>query len=265
MNEEKCKKIFETAREYLLNYVSEDILNSHLELGNQIKHNSINELFRGLLESLANRQGMPNSIGNIDNLKAFLFDFNPVLILNEYGNDWKKLFQDIKKDYRPPGKMDITKKKSYWVRFVIGIISGAKFLARFQTIEEFAIFIDRFYLNEYTRVALPMLISKEVDGLGFALACDFLKENGYPEFAKPDTHLISIFNGLGISNSEYDYEVFKDVINFSKKVNEVPYVVDKMFWLIGSGKFHLLPKEDQIKPTNKEDFIKKALNSLNSK
>ena len=71
--------------------------------------------------------------------------------------------------------------------------------------------------------------------MGFALACDFLKENGYPEFAKPDVHIKKIFNGLGLSDSNDDYEVFKDVIRVSELVNGLPYRVDKLFWLVGSG------------------------------
>jgi len=30
--------------------------------------------------------------------------------------------------------------------------------------------------NKHTKATLPMLLSKEIRGFGFALACDFLKE-----------------------------------------------------------------------------------------
>jgi len=259
MNVEKYGMIFQMAREYLLNFVSEDVLKQQLELGLNKKPNSIAELFRGLLGSLSNRGSMQNSIGDIDNLKSFLFDFEPSLIVEEYGDDWRRLFDIIKENYTPPTKMESNNKKSYWVIFVKGIISGAKFLSRFASIEDFADFVNIYYLNENKLVDLPMLLAQEIHGFGFALACDFLKENGYPKYIKPDVHIKYIFNGIGISNSTDDYQVFKDVIRFSREINEVPYVVDKMFWLIGSGNFYQSGMKIR---TNRDEFIKKVTKSI---
>jgi len=98
------------------------------------------------------------------------------------------------------------------------------------------------------------LLEKEIFGLGFALACDFLKENGYPKFIKPDVHIKAIFHGVGISKSKSDYDIFKDVIRFSEDINELPYCVDKLFWLIGSGKFYL----DNVRiKTNRDEFVER--------
>lgn len=245
------------ARKYLLNFegVNDDVLKEQLELGEKTKPKTMNELFRGLLWSLSNRRNMGKTIGRIENLKPFLFNFDPFLVAEEYNNDWQSLFQKIQNNYNPPGRMDIREKRSFWVIFCKGTVSGARFLSRFSNIEEFDKLANQFYLNEYTRAALPMLIEKEVFGLGFALACDFLKENGYPEFVKPDVHIKSIFNGIGISNTNDDYEVFKDVIRFSKEIGELPYVVDKLFWLIGSGDFYVRKKPVN---TNRDEFIKQV-------
>ena len=104
---------------------------------------------------------------------------------------------------------------------------------------------------------MPLLLAKEIFGLGFALACDFLKENGYPKFVKPDRQIKAIFRGLHLTESTSDYEVFKDVIRFSDAVDEIPYRVDKLFWLIGSGKFYL----DNIKiKSNRNEFIQQIIN-----
>ena len=54
-----------------------------------------------------------------------------------------------------------------------------------------------------------MLISHVVSGIGFALACDFLKELGFVNFAKPDVHVKAIVKGLNLSDSDDDYIVFK--------------------------------------------------------
>ena len=145
---------------------------------------------------------------------------------------------------------------NYWVQFTKSIISIAKFISRFENIEKFNTFVEVFYYNEDTRITLPLLLKEEIFGYQFALSCDFLKENGYPEFVKPDVHIIDIFVGLGISNSKNDFQVFRDVISFSKSIGKVPYEVDKLFWLIGSGNFYL--DGIQIK-TSKKKFIEQMV------
>jgi len=253
--------IFDEAKNYLLGFVGEEILEKHLRLGEKSKPDTISLLYNGLLSSLSNRQGIGNSIGPIENLRSYLFDFNPQEVVANFGKDWKRLFKTIESSYDPPTKMDITKNGSYWVIFTRGIISGANFLARFQSIEDFNEFVNHFYLNDIIRAALPMLLAAEIYGLGFATACDFLKENGYPEYVKPDVHIKDVFLGLGITSTKNDYEVFKEVTRFAKTIDETPYAVDKLFWLIGSGRFYL----DDIKVnTNKGKFIQRILKLMES-
>jgi len=155
--------------------------------------------------------------------------------------------------------LDINNKRCYWAIFCKAVISASNFLIRFSDLKDFTKFVESFYLNENTRVALPLLLAREIEGMGFALACDFLKDNGYPEFIKPDIHIKKIFNGIGLSDSNDDYEVFKDVIRFSETIGELPFKVDKMFWLVGSGNFYI----DKIKiPTMRDEFIENINRSL---
>ena len=98
-----------------------------------------------------------------------------------------------------------------------------------------------------------MLLSKEVFGFGFPLACDFLKELGYVQYSKPDTHLKEIFKELGLVESDNDYEVFKKIVKIGLLVKKDPAIVDKVFWLIGSGNFY----ESDVKiGRQKSQFIK---------
>ncbi|GAG19666.1 unnamed protein product, partial [marine sediment metagenome] len=116
----------------------------------------------------------------------------------------------------------------------------SRFLSRFHDLKEFDDFTKNFISNPDTRIGLPLLLKEEIHGFGFALACDFLKENVNPKFVKPDTHIKDIFKGICISKSNAsDFEVFTDVVKFSECICEVPYRVDKLFWLVGSGKFYL--------------------------
>jgi len=237
----KEKAIIKLAKEYLLSFheVSEDMLERQLNEWKQRRPSSIKELFQAFLSHAQNRQGMPNSIGEINELSSILYNFNPILTAEKY-KSWESLFDTIvDSDYTPPGKMEKKNNKNYWVIYCKSIISISNFLSSYKDIDEFNKFVEGFYTNEYSRLALPLLLEKELFGFGFALACDFLKESGYPEFIKPDTHIKEIAQGIGISSVSSDYQIFKDVISFCQKAALLPYEVDKLFWLIGSGKFYL--------------------------
>ena len=128
--------------------------------------------------------------------------------------------------------------------------------------------------NDDTRIALALLLESEINGYGFALACDFLKENCSHQYAKPDTHIKAIFKGLGLSSNKNttkneDIEIFRSVIEYSRSINEIPYEVDRLFWLIGSGDFYLcteLPEYNKNKKlASKEDFIKRVNNLIGLK
>ena len=91
--------------------------------------------------------------------------------------------------------------------------------------------------------------------LGFALACDLLKETGCPRFVKPATHLNDIARGLGISKAQSDFGVFKGVEAWCDEIGGIPYRVDEMFWFVGSGKFYL---SGLTAPSSKRRFLELA-------
>jgi hypothetical protein len=229
------------AKDYLLSFdeVNEQMIDRHLSEWKERKPTSLNGLFRAFIMHAQNRQGMPNAIGDIDKLSDILFDFNPSDILSKYAS-WGDLFDAIQASgYTPPGRMQRNNNKNYWVIYCKAIISIAQFLSSYKALQEFDDFVSGFLTNEYSLLALPLLLEKEIFGFGFALACDCLKETGYPQFIKPDTHLNDISRGLGITGATSDYHVFKDVEAYCKRNSTLPYEVDKLFWLVGSGRFYL--------------------------
>ena len=246
---------YNKAVEYLLSFekINDEILKLHLDEWKTRKPKSIKELFIAFLGHAQNRQGMPNSIGNINNLSPMLFDFEHKKVNEEYKN-WEEIFDAIyESSYSPPGRMVKTNNKSHWVVYCQAIISISNFLSRYETIEEFDKFINGFLTNEQSKLALPLLLKEEIFGFGFALACDFLKENVSPEFIKPDTHINDIAQGLEITKASNNYQIFKDVQSFCKRISVLPYEVDKIFWLVGSGNFYL----SNVKiNSNKQEFIK---------
>src|SRR5205823_1404146 len=95
--------------------------------------------------------------------------------------------------------------------------------------------VEPFDLGEDGRVQIANEIARQIDGIGFALACDFLKEIGFTNFSKPDVHIKEIFSQLGLSRSKDDVEVFKAVGRIARNVGVTTYEVDQLFWLVGSG------------------------------
>lgn len=232
---------FDKAKDYLksLDGVTGKMIDAHLNDWKTRKPKDISGLFRKCLFHAQNRRKMKNSIGNIDNLESILFNFDPQNVAHNYSS-WESLFSTIKNGtYKPPGRLEKSNLRSYWVIYCKSIVSIANFLLLFKNIEEFDAFVNGFLTNEYSRLALPLLIKEELFGFGFALACDFLKENGYPDFVKPDTHLNDIARGLGISEAQSDLGIFKDVQAYCKRIEKRPYEVDKLFWLVGTGDFYL--------------------------
>lgn len=248
---------YNEAKKYLLKFkpVTSEMLEAHINEWKDKKPDSIKKLFKAFLVHAQNRQGMPNSIGDIENLSSVLCEFDHLRVSKKY-NDWADLFDAIvESDYKPPGRMVRGNNKSHWVIYCKAIISIAEFLSAYETLDEFQTFVDGFLTNEQSKLALPLLLSEEIFGFGFALACDFLKENVSPQFIKPDTHINDIAQGLGITKATGNYKIFKDVESYCARIGELPYAVDKIFWLVGSGNFYLTGIKIN---SSKSEFISKV-------
>lgn len=234
-------EIWKRGRIYLLQFdgVTERVLANELVFQNE-RPKEKRELYRRMLEHAKNRQQMPNVIGDIEALRECLFDFNSDNVLSTYANDWKALFNKIKQEVKTPGEVRGEEGKGLWPTYCRSALSIAQFLNKFETMEAFDTFVDEFVEGTpAARIALPLLLKEEIHGYGFALACDFLKENISPLFAKPDTHINFIFKGAGLSaETASDYQVFLDVIRFANSVQQTPFAVDRLYWMIGSGKIY---------------------------
>lgn len=258
----KYKFVFSHAKKFLDEIISHkpDLNNSDLKkhLVHKSKFTNISDANRRLIESLQNRNRMASVVGfkqREKEIKKILFEYNPNKILRNYDNA-----DDLLDKFRQKFNLQNSHgTRSLWRVFSEGIIEGSKFLSSFKSKDDFDKFINTFAHNKYTKAALPMLLSKEIKGIGFALACDFLKELGYRDYPKPDIHLITIFNSLGLSSSNKSYDVYKSIIEMSEVVKEDAYTVDKIFWLIGSGRFYLV---DVKIGSKRDDFIKEVKEDL---
>jgi len=246
------KEFCEASYKYLLSILPEWISETKLKtyfLWDSKKIESLKNVFERLIVSAQNYQMLPNVINyswrkkEIDEL-LFWLDYKK--ILENYNSDsLSKTFQNKFKIVVQNPKRNLRLKRSN------SIISSAKFVNQFESVEDFKNFVERFSYNEVTRAALPMLISHEISWYGFALACDFLKELWYTEYCKPDIHMIDVFNWLWLCEKN-DYDTFKCIVKTAKEWWITPYELDKIVWLICSGRFYLDGIEEK---GHKKEFI----------
>ena len=241
------RKAYDLAKEFLVGLdvegVTPDLIEKYLSFSTtNPRPNSLPEIYSRILESAQNANMKARIVGGaidgINNLKPALCGFEPRSIISTYSNDWSEVLDTIVQVVKPKGKIRRTP-KSIWPRYCQTILSAASFLAKFESADDFYNWADFFDKDDRARAALPMLLSEEIKGIGFALACDFLKELGYVRFGKPDVQIKGIFKELNLcSSNASDYEVFNAIVRVAKNVGVTPYNVDKLFWLIGSGTFY---------------------------
>jgi hypothetical protein len=266
--QELDRATYELAKDFLLwsgvnKGVTPELIEKYLHLSTP-RPNTLAGLYEHMLESAqsANMKAgvVGGSIGGVGRLRPVLCDFEPALVLETYRSGWEGVLDDIVAHLKPRGSVPRTS-KSIWPRYCRSVLSGARFLTRFSSTDDFYGWVDFFDEDERARPALPLLLAQEIDGFGFALACDFLMGIGYENFSKPDVHVKDIFQAFGLCPwGSTDYEVFKAVARVARNVGVTPYNVDKLFWLIGSGYFYDDPQIGHKGRTGgrKKEFIEKC-------
>lgn len=263
---ERDRKAYALARTYLLDQGSQGITSEVLQHYTNPpprgpEPRTIADVFLRLLVSARNRSMMATVIPQslVDSLGPVLYGFDPAKVIQRFtsAND---LLNTIIRELRPGGKLRRAP-GGLWPLFARATLSGARFLNQFANGAEFLAWVQTFDDDPRKRAALPLLLSQEINGFGFALACDFLKELGFLNFAKPDVHVKAIVKGLKLSSdTANDYAVFKAVVRIAAHSGTTPYDVDKLFWLVGSGYFYHHPsigRKGRI-ATNRNRFIREA-------
>ena len=69
----------------------------------------------------------------------------------------------------------------------------------------------------------------------FRLACDWLKECGYHNYGKPDTHTVDILFGTGVAQCRDNYEVLKTMVRMGRVNDEVIHTQSVIFFLYVYG------------------------------
>ena len=252
---ERDKKAYKLAHKFLLGLdgVTPEMVERHLSSPGRGRRTVYQQLLESAQSANMKTGVIGGAIGGVDRLKGVLCNFDPKRVLAKFQNDPERVLDTIVAEVKPRGEVRRTK-RSIWPKFCVTILSGAAFLSQFKDRQEFDRWV-RTFDDPRSRAALPLLLSEEIEGIGFALACDFLKQLGHQDYCKPDIHLKKIFVALGLSTSDQDYTVFKAVTRMAVNVGKTPYHVDKLFWLIGSGRFD----QDNVGIGNhRDEFIEHA-------
>jgi hypothetical protein len=241
------EKAYQLAKDYLpsrsIEGVTADLIEKYLNpLTLNPKPTSKEGIYQRILESAQNanmKAGViGRAIGGVEKLSIVLEGFNPRAVMDKYAGDWEAILNDIVEKLEPRGKIRRTS-RAIWPHYCQTILSAANFVEQFSSASDFFSWVDFFDRDDRARASLPMLLSREIEGFGFALSCDFLKEMGYVNFPKPDVHLRDIFTALRLCQDKADdYQLFKAVIRVAGHAGVSAYNADKVFWLIGSGYFY---------------------------
>ncbi|MBO4520558.1 MAG: hypothetical protein J5787_05070 [Alphaproteobacteria bacterium] len=207
-----------------------------------IRHSetTLEGIYKRLLISCQNRQQMPNVIKFNKNEKEFsdiLKSFNPFEVSKETEEKLYVKFTSI-----PKFNVN-TRHHKNWENFAKSVLDSAKFVSRFKKVEDFKKMIENLDAHFQGSLVLPRLISGEIRGIGLALACDFLKEIGYVEYPKPDVHIKDIIGQLFFKKTKNDKPITDEeaifkVREIANNANVSAFAVDKILWLIGSGKYY---------------------------
>jgi len=253
-NKQVMQLMYDEAKIYLKEICPNNIdLDKYFNLKKTFK--TKNDILFTLLVCLQDRQMADKVIGFMKDdrqeiFKKILYNYDSSLILNNYDSD--SLLNEFSKYFNIK---NIDSKNNLWRMYAKSIISSAKFINDFSDAKDFDNYVNNYKGKE---IDLPMLLQKNIFGMGFALACHFLKELGYNNYAKPDIHIKDIFTAFDLCYDD-EYSVFNAVIEMSNIVNDSAYNIDKLFWLVCSGNFHL---DNIMVGRHKEDFIKRVKESI---
>lgn len=245
--------------------ISKEDARAHVEaLIKPDEYKNCNDIFRRLLISGQNKVGMPHVIDFMSRENDFKnilganqnnqFDYTKVTEKYHKNSidDENSLLEAFAEKFKDTDKPIVaTGSKSWWPQYVRFVISASWFMEKLcpsseASLEEFKSALEAKASKKFSgKYKLQDYIASEISGIGFTLACDFLKEIGYP-MAKPDTHVKNFMQkycGKEMSEQEIIDEFNKLSQCVPNKDNEIEienkqYALDKLIWLCCSGNYY---------------------------
>ena len=137
------------------------------------------------------------------------------------------------------------KKETNWEKYSRGLYDGIQFLTIGNGENIIQQLVSTNMLTD-TEIGIIGDISTKIHGLGFTLTCDWLKECGCDWLAKPDGHVKAVIMHLKGVDKIKDKDILREMFSWAEAVknsgkdsNATTYKLDKIIWLLCTGKFHL--------------------------
>lgn len=234
------KNIYSYCHDYLLDAKPSNVtipqIDSLVSEADSEHCSGLDGVYRMLAIVLQDYQGLPNSIKFFERettYRELLCDYDVSKVAKLSRDEIYRKFTDAYTfETKNPKRSNIRK-------YTYGLHDGAVFLNGFKDYGSFKKFVNNFGRDKYTKEALPLLLEEEIFGLGFASACNWLKELGFKEYPKPDTHMIDAFSSIGLCNKD-PISCYKAMVDVAAQCNVEPYKLDKVIWLICSQDFYRL-------------------------
>ena len=200
----------------------------------------IEALYKELATTVQTQNRMTSVIKFLANVPLFsriLCGFNPAAVISMYHSS-ADLLDAIIRDvpYYTP------RTNTSWKKYAKSLYSGALLLSKFATLRDFKTYITGFatiYGVDFpTYQKTKPKGTEKVYNMGYILACNFLKEVGFYNYAKPDVHLMDIFVHLGLCPPSDASACLAAIVAQSAKCRVTPYELDKVIWLICSGHYY---------------------------
>ncbi|SHL37007.1 hypothetical protein SAMN02745216_05084 [Desulfatibacillum alkenivorans DSM 16219] len=183
------------------------------------KVRSMPGLFRLVVGILAEAKAVRKNVPDIEVLAKPLFGINP-----------KKVAACAEK----PGRLErrLSKMVVGWPAegmepFVHGVVEGARTLMACNTASGFHRFVEEFYARKDCMIAssLPLVLEKEIPGLGFSGSCRFLNLAGHPVFFLVDPKVRAVLFDAGLTETRGLYDSFFAVLEMADQGKVHPHPV----------------------------------------
>lgn len=146
-----------------------------------------------------------------------------------------------------------------WAKVLTGIYTGLLYLNDAYNFnpEKLWADMDATVGNAKAAKNLAKVFQKHIHQYGDALSGSFLADLGHTEFVKPDTHVISAVAALKGQETVSPQTAIECVYQLSEELNVPPRLIDKVFYLGGSGQFYLYNIKMKHKNTFKKEFLER--------
>lgn len=203
------------AMDLVRHHVDDAPFNEKLRVPKMKKVRSMPRLFRLVVDILAEAKMVRENVSDIEVLAKPLFDFNP---------------KKVATCHEKPGRLErrLSKMAPDWPTedmesFVLGMVEGARTLMACNTASGFHRFVEEFYKGVMIASSLPLVLEKEIPGIGFSGACRFLNQAGHPVFFLVEPKVRAVLFDAGLTETRGLYDSFFAVLEMADRRNVHPH------------------------------------------